>query len=273
MKPVRGLPALWRGNLPPERRMALAASAALLLLIGGMALYQASLAPNAPGAPPAGEPEAPSAGWPGLQPGGAPGTQPAGEVALPSASGPGGQFAEEPVHQPGSGPGGQFAEEPVPQSGSGPGAQPAGEPALQSGSQPDTEAEPVFSWPLAGRPRVVMAFGAVDGSLGDFRLSDSLALEATPGQPVVAAAAGTVTVVEEHPVDGFVVVVDHGGGRQSRYAGLAEASVAEGQAVAAGERLGRIGLPAPLRRAWGPHLLFALLVDDEPVDPLAYLEE
>lgn len=257
MKPVRGLPALWRGSLPPERRMALAASAALLLLIGGMALYQASLAPNAPGAPPAGEPEAPSAGGPGLQPGGAPGVQPAGEGALPSASGPGGQFAEEPV----------------PQSGSGPGAQPAGEPALQSGSQPDTEAEPVFSWPLAGRPRVVMAFGAVDGSLGDFRLSDSLALEATPGQPVVAAAAGTVTVVEEHPVDGFVVVVDHGGGRQSRYAGLAEASVAEGQAVAAGERLGRIGLPAPLRRAWGPHLLFALLVDDEPVDPLAYLEE
>ena len=135
------------------------------------------------------------------------------------------------------------------------------------------DAATAFSWPLSGRPRVVMAFGAVDGSLGDYRLSDGVALEATAGQPVTAAAAGTVALVEEHPVDGIAVVLDHGGGKRSRYAGLAEAAVTEGQAVAAGERIGRIGLPTPLRSGLGPHLLFSLLVDEEPVDPLAYLEE
>lgn len=221
MRPVRVWPALWRGDLPPERRMALAATAALVLLIGGMALYQLRAAPDA-----GREPEAADAGAP----------SPAADAAGAAAQDPAAPAGAEPA--------------PVP------------EPAVKA-----------FSWPLGGRPRVVMHFGAVDGSLGDWRLSDGLVLEATPGQPVVAAAAGTVASVEEHPVDGLAVVLDHGDGKQSRYAGLAEASVTAGQAVKAGEPIGRVGLPAEARRGLGPHLLFALLVDGEPVDPLEYLEE
>lgn len=260
MKPVRGLPALWRSGLQPERRMALAASAALFLLIGGMALYQTRLAP---------EPRADSSDRPAAQD--VPDAVDATDAAagLLAGDAPAASVARDATGAPGAAnipdvAGAADAAAPGPSPGSAPSD---GEPPLTA------EAEPAFSWPLSGRPRVVMPFGAVDASLGDYRLYDGLALEATPGQPVVAAAGGTVAAVEEHPVDGITVLLDHGDGRQSRYAGLAEAAVAEGEAVEAGARIGRIGLPAPLRSELGPHLLFALLVDDEPVDPLAYLDE
>ncbi|BAD39087.1 M23 family metallopeptidase [Symbiobacterium thermophilum] len=245
MKPVRGWPALWRGDLPPERRMALAAAAVLFLLIGGMAWYQMRPAPDAWPAPDA-VGSADPAGFPEV-------TDSVDAAAAGSRSGS------------------------ALRAGTG-AASAAGDPRLTAGAGEAVADEPAeeavaFSWPLSGRPRVVMAFGAVDGSLGDYRLSDGVALEATPGQPVTAAAAGTVALVEEHPVDGITVVLDHGGGKRSRYAGLAEAAVTEGQAVASGERLGRIGLPSPLRSDLGPHLLFGLMVDEEPVDPLPYLEE
>lgn len=135
----------------------------------------------------------------------------------------------------------------------------------ETGAAP--EATPDLSWPLTGVPVVVKAFGSVDDSLGDYRLYDAVALEATPGQPVVAAAAGTVGAVEEHPVDGMVVVLEHDADRQTRYAGLAEVTVAEGEAVLSGQVLGRAGEPAPLRHNLGPHIAFSLLIEGEPVDP------
>jgi len=250
--------------------MALAASAALFLLIGGMALYQFRLAPDAPGAEGAGaesagqaaETRAADVASPGGSAGALPSSGATGVAASPGAAGA--APAAGATDAAPSGAAGAPDTTGTAGSPSGAGAEPA------SGDGPEAVA---FSWPLSGRPRVVMAFGAVDGSLGDYRLSDGLALEATPGQPVVAAAPGTVVLVEEHPVDGVTVLLDHGGGRKSRYTGLEEAAVTEGQAVGAGERIGRIGLPAPLRSSLGPHLLFSLLVDDEPVDPLDYLEE
>lgn len=119
---------------------------------------------------------------------------------------------------------------------------------------------------------VVKAFGSVDESLGDYRLYDAVALEATPGQPVVAAAAGRVVAVEEHPVDGTTVLLEHGAGRQTRYAGMDAATVAEGDSVAAGEAIGQVARPGPLRRNLGPHLAFSLLIDGEPVDPELHIE-
>nr|WP_245302882.1 M23 family metallopeptidase [Symbiobacterium terraclitae] len=136
----------------------------------------------------------------------------------------------------------------------------------------DVEAVPAFSWPLSGVPVVVKAFGSVDQSLGDYRLYDAVALEATPGQPVVAAAAGRVVAVEEHPVDGTTVLLEHAAGRQTRYAGLDEVSVAEGDAVSAGEIIGQVGRPGPLRRNLGPHLAFSLLIEGEPVDPELHID-
>lgn len=91
-------------------------------------------------------------------------------------------------------------------------------------------------------------------------------LAAPAGTPVRAAAAGTVVKIggERTGDQGLTVVVDHGGGRQTFYAFLAERSVTLDQAVAAGQRLGAIGA---VGRSTGPHLHFQVMQGEEPIDP------
>ncbi|MEB3121022.1 MAG: M23 family metallopeptidase [Snowella sp.] len=59
--------------------------------------------------------------------------------------------------------------------------------------------------------------------------------------PVLAASDGTVILVSKEGPYGFLVVVDHGEGRQTRYAQLNRFQVAIGQSVKAGETLGFVG--------------------------------
>lgn len=63
------------------------------------------------------------------------------------------------------------------------------------------------------------------------------------GDPVVAAAAGTVTVVRNlgDTSYGKYVVVDHGGGWTTLYAHLNAFSVSVGQSVAMGRQIGTVG--------------------------------
>ncbi len=89
------------------------------------------------------------------------------------------------------------------------------------------------------------------------------------GTPVAAAAAGVATLAAEFFFFGRLVVLDHGHGVNTLYAHLSEIAVAEGQAVAAGQRIGAIGATG---RVTGPHLHFSLSwyavwLDPEPVLP------
>ena len=59
--------------------------------------------------------------------------------------------------------------------------------------------------------------------------------------PVLATSDGTVILVSKEGPYGFLVVVDHGQGRQTRYAQLNRFQVAIGQAVKSGETLGFVG--------------------------------
>jgi murein DD-endopeptidase MepM/ murein hydrolase activator NlpD len=82
-----------------------------------------------------------------------------------------------------------------------------------------------------------------------------------------AAAAGRVSI--EHPEwAGNLVIVDHGGGVQTRYAHLASVSVSSGQQVDSGDVVGRIGERG---LATGPHLHFEVLLSGDFSDPLAWL--
>jgi len=59
--------------------------------------------------------------------------------------------------------------------------------------------------------------------------------------PVVAAGGGTVILVSQEGPYGFLVVIDHGKGRQSRYAHLSRFAVAVDQVVPAGAVVGYVG--------------------------------
>ena len=84
------------------------------------------------------------------------------------------------------------------------------------------------------------------------------------GAPVTASNAGRVLFAGDLGIYGNCVVLDHGLGLASLYGHLASFAVAEGDAVAKGQVLGRSGATG---LAGGDHLHFAILVGGTYVEP------
>lgn len=91
-----------------------------------------------------------------------------------------------------------------------------------------------------------------------------------PGDMIRAAARGTVIVAGDEPERfGKLVVIDHGNGWQSAYGHLARVTVAVGEAVKAGERIGIGGQGGAAER---PELHFEIRHGGKPVDPAGLLK-
>lgn len=89
------------------------------------------------------------------------------------------------------------------------------------------------------------------------------------GVPVVAADAGTVTLVSwQNYGYGYHVIVDHGGGRETLYAHLSAISVEAGEVVKQGQEVGAVGSTG---RSTGPHLHFEVRQDGVHRNPFSYL--
>lgn len=81
---------------------------------------------------------------------------------------------------------------------------------------------------------------------------------------VLSVAAGKVVLVGEHFFAGHSVYVDHGNGLISMYFHLNSFSVEEGQEVARGDEVGKIGSTG---RSTGPHLHLGLRWQGARIDP------
>jgi murein DD-endopeptidase MepM/ murein hydrolase activator NlpD len=118
---------------------------------------------------------------------------------------------------------------------------------------------------LTDRAPISSAFGwRRDPFTGAARFHQGIDIALKYGAEVRAAAAGHVSFSGVQGGYGHTVVIDHGTGRQTRYAHLSDASVRDGDAVTEGQIIGRSGASG---RSSGPHLHFELLVDGTPVDP------
>ena len=129
--------------------------------------------------------------------------------------------------------------------------------------------------PLDGE--TVAAFSAdalqYNDTLADWRTHEGLDIAAAEGTEVCAACAGTVESVTVNDLLGSTVVLDHGDGRRTVYASLApEVPVKAGDSVRAGQAIGAVGNSSLSETALGPHLHFAVLQDEEPIDPQDLLE-
>jgi murein DD-endopeptidase MepM/ murein hydrolase activator NlpD len=93
-------------------------------------------------------------------------------------------------------------------------------------------------------------------------------IAAPSGTPVKAAATGVVSLTGEHFFAGKSVYIDHGHDIISMYFHLDSISVQEGQTIAKGDILGRVGATG---RATGPHLHWGVRIQNTPIDPFSLL--
>ena len=135
-----------------------------------------------------------------------------------------------------------------------------------------------FAWPAPGMVRrgfLPRAKGAVsrEGGSGAGRRSphDGIDIAGAKGDPVRAAAAGLVWYAGKEPnLYGNVVIVDHGQGWFSAYAKLSKVTVAKGERVRGGERVGLIGDTGSTPTT---ELHFEIRRKTVPIDPLKLLPE
>ena len=144
------------------------------------------------------------------------------------------------------------------------------------GPEPGTEAtEPTLRLqpPVAGEQTGGLAADhlAYNATTRDWRTHEGLDLAAALGDPVCAAADGTVYTIYEDERYGTTVVLRHSGGFTTHYANLTEEpDVAVGDTVRAGQRLGTVGQTALTETGDAPHVHFALYNGNTPEDPAEY---
>ncbi|MDQ1589385.1 MAG: hypothetical protein QOG71_12 [Pyrinomonadaceae bacterium] len=124
-------------------------------------------------------------------------------------------------------------------------------------------------WPVAGGETTDSFGGRRDpfgGSSSEFHSGQDISAER--GTPVYAAGVATVKFAGTQSGYGQVIILDHGDGITTRYGHLSKLEVVAGQQLARGEMIGRVGSTG---RSTGPHLHYEVRINEEPVNPRAYL--
>lgn len=101
-----------------------------------------------------------------------------------------------------------------------------------------------------------------------WKFHSGIDISAPRGTKVRAASSGVVERAEYSGGYGKLVEIDHGYGVKSRYAHANRLYVKPGQVVQQGQVIATVGTTG---QSTGPHLHFEVVVEDQKVNPMAYL--
>lgn len=125
-----------------------------------------------------------------------------------------------------------------------------------------------MTWPCPSYKRISSPYGYRTHPIsGTRKLHKGLDISASSGNPVIAAASGTVVKSYFSSSYGNYVVISHGGGVMTAYAHMTRRLVSVGQRVAAGQQVGTVGSTG---NSTGPHLHFEVYVGGSTVNPMNY---
>lgn len=153
-------------------------------------------------------------------------------------------------------------------SGSSQSAPPRARVSSTSSSAPQSSSSG-FAWPVPGYG-VTSYFGnRFHPVYKEWRLHAGIDIGAPAGEPIVAAADGTVTAVRPSSGYGNIVVIYHGNGISTKYAHMPYSSITvrPNQKVKKGQKIAEVGSEGT---ATGPHLHFEVLKWNTPVNPMQY---
>lgn len=135
-----------------------------------------------------------------------------------------------------------------------------------------------MTWPYPGDYTVYSGYGMRYHPVYHYdKMHWGVDLGGSYGNPIVAAADGTVIKVDE-PVEGQntgsvnygnYCVIDHGNGITTCYAHCRDVYVAVGDKVSAGQTIAECGSTGT---STGPHLHFEVRVNGQKVDPVPYIK-
>lgn len=104
---------------------------------------------------------------------------------------------------------------------------------------------------------------------GAWQTHNGVDIAASLGDAVASAGSGTVSAVDNDPLWGIIVTVDHGNGIITRYSNLNEGvTVQVGQEVSGGEEIGAVGETADIETAEKSHLHFEVIKNGSFVNPI-----
>ena len=131
-----------------------------------------------------------------------------------------------------------------------------------------TKIPPTYIKPLSGG-RITSRFGPRKAPTKGASTYHKGVDYATPtGTTIVASCGGVVTKAGWASGYGYVVMIQHSDGRQTRYGHLSKVLVSAGQTVSQGQK---IALSGNTGVSTGPHLHFEILIGGRQVNPLDYL--
>jgi len=138
----------------------------------------------------------------------------------------------------------------------------------------DYDGEQSLAWPLNGD--VILPYSmdttVYFSTLKTYKCNPGMLIAGSEGTNVVSAYDGVVESITEDKEHGAMVTVNMGNGYVTTYGQLMNITVSEGEQVVLGQPLGEIAPVTSYYTEEGNHLYFEMTKDDNPVNPMLYIQ-